>query len=231
MTEKYLYFAKKTARSLALTASESNVQTYTLTTGLVDPIPDGIANTNTIFANGAITAELQNLHLDGTGDVHVLGTHYTNTADDGKLVIHPNALSYDGSNLVTVKTVAQDARFGVTNSSTTTENDITFTLNKPVKAADALLTKASNFLGIEMVDNDTADLYFKPTTNDGIGNGVDKVTLDYTAGNFKEFCNGINAIITDERNQGGMLVVADTFRNIFLDGNTIGVSAITLAID
>ena len=195
MTEKYLYFAKKTARSLALTASESNVQTYTLTTGLVDPIPDGIANTNTIFANGAITAELQNLHLDGTADVHVLGTHYTNTADNGKLVIHPNALSYDGSNLVTVKTVAQDARFGVTNSSTTTENDITFTLNKPLVAADALLTKASNFLGIEMVDNDTADLYFKPTTNDGIGNGVDKVRLNYVAGNFKQFCDGINAII------------------------------------
>ena len=234
MTEKYLYFAKKTARSLALTASESNVQTYTLTTGLVNPIPDGVANTNTIFANGAITAELQNLHLDGSADIHILGTHYTEkglNVDDGKLIIDPRALSYDGGSVVTVKTFAQDSVFGVTNSSTTTENDITFTLNKPVKAGDALLTKASAFLGIEMVDNDTADIYFKPTTNDGVGNGVDKVRLDYTAGNFKQFCDGINAIVTNERNQAGMVVVADEYRNIFLDGNTIGVSSITLSID
>ena len=226
MTEKYLYFAKKTARSLALTDSESNVQTYTLTTSLINPIPDGVANTNTIFANGAITAELQNLHLDDSADQHVLGSHYTNAVNDGKLVIDPEALSYDGASLVTVKTVAQDPVFGVTNSSTVGENDITFTINVPMLAGDCLLQKASQFKGIEMVDNDTADIYFEPHTNDGLGNGVDKVRLSYTAGNFKALCDSINALITDERNQSGLVVVADDYRNIFLNNNIVGISAI-----
>tara|TARA_R100000234_G_scaffold85460_1_gene54459 strand:+ start:254 stop:955 length:702 start_codon:yes stop_codon:yes gene_type:complete len=226
MTEKYLYFAKKTARSLALTDSESNVQTYTLTTSLINPLPDGVADTNTIFANGAITAELQNLHLDGSADQHVLGSHYTAAVNDGKLVIDPQALLYDGASLVTVKTVAQDPVFGVTNSSTVGENDITFTINVPMLAGDCLLQKASQFKGIEMVDNDTADIYFEPHTNDGLGNGVDKVRLSYTAGNFKALCDSINALITDERNQSGLVVVADDYRNIFLNNNIVGISAI-----
>ena len=226
MTEKYLYFAKKTARSLALTDSESNVQTYTLTTSLINPLPDGVANTNTIFANGAITAELQNLLLDGSADRHVLGSHYTAAVNDGKLVIDPQALLYDGASLVTVKTVAQDPVFGVTNSSTVGENDITFTINVPMLAGDCLLQKASQFKGIEMVDNDTADIYFEPHTNDGLGNGVDKVRLSYTAGNFKALCDSINALITDERNQSGLVVVADDYRNIFLNNNIVGISAI-----
>lgn len=225
MTEKYLYFAKKTARSLALTASESSVQTYTLTTGLVDPIPDGVANTNTIFANGAITAELQNLHLDGSVDAHLLGSHYSGV-DDGKLEIHPNALEYDGASLVTVKTVAQDPVYGVTNSSTVGENDITFVLHKPVKAGDAAVFKASAFTGILMVDNTTADIMFIPQSNDGFAGGFDKVRLSYTAGNFKELGKALNAIITDDRNQPGLVVVADDFRGIYADNNIVGITSI-----
>tara|TARA_R110002167_G_scaffold62800_1_gene177244 strand:+ start:740 stop:1498 length:759 start_codon:yes stop_codon:yes gene_type:complete len=251
MTEKYLYFAKKTARSLALTASESSVQTYTLTTGLVDPIPDGVANTNTIFANGAITAELQNLHLTsstaeyGAGSIligsvaddndHILGSHYRErglNVDDGKLEIHPNALEYDGVSLVTVKTVAQDPVYGVTNSSTVGENDITFVLHKPILPADAAVLKASAFTGVLMVDNTTADIMFLPKSNDGFASGYDKVRLSYTAGNFKELGKALNAIIADERNQPGLVVVADEFRGIYADNNIVGITAIdALTID
>tara|TARA_Y100000592_G_scaffold12543_1_gene17608 strand:- start:36 stop:740 length:705 start_codon:yes stop_codon:yes gene_type:complete len=227
MLEKYLYFGNKTARSLALTESESSVQTYTLTTGLVDPIPDGVANTNTIFANGTLTAELQNLHLDGSGDQHVVGSHYTtNAVDDGKLMIHPNALSYDGTNLVTVKTVAQDPVYGVTNSSTVGENDITFVLEKPVLAGDANVWPASAFLGVEMVDNDTADIYFAPQTGDGLGNGADKVRVSYTAGNFKALGDMLHSIINDNRYQAGMVVVADEWTGVYAENNKVGITAV-----
>lgn len=225
MLEKYLYFGNKTARSLALTASESDVQTYTLTTGLVNPIPDGVANTNTIFANGTLTAELQNLHLDGTADQHLLGSHYAGV-DDGKLMIHPKALSYNGVSLVTVKTVAQDPVYGVTNSSTVGENDITFVLEKPVLAGDANVWPASSFLGIEMVDNDTADIYFAPQTGDGVGNGADKVRVSYTAGNFKELGAMINSIINDNRYQSGMVVVADEWTGVYSENNKVGITAV-----
>lgn len=244
MTEKYLYFAKKTARALALTESNNAVQTYTLTTGLINPIPTGAASNNPLFANGAVTAELQNLHLTSStaafpndpvligsvadDDDHILGSHYREAGlnvDDGKLIIDPRALTYDGTNLVTVKTVAQDPVYGVTNSSTKTENDITFTINVPMDAGDALLQKASQFKGIEMVDNDTADVYFEPHTNDGLGS-ADKVRLSYKAGNFKALCDSINAIVTDERDKASFIVVADTYRNIFLHNNITGVTAI-----
>ena len=245
MTEKYLYFAKKTPRSLTLADSNVDVQTYTLTTGLVNPIPDGVADTNTIFANGAITAELQNLHLTsstaehGAGSIligsvaddndHILGSYYRErglNVDDGKLEIHPNALEFNGNTLVTVKTVAQDSVYGVTNSSTVGENDITFVCHKPLVAGDAVVYKASAFSGVLMVDNDTADVMFLPQSNEGIGNGYDKVTLSYTAGNFKELGKALNAIITNDRNQPGLVVVADDFRDIYADNNIAGITAI-----
>tara|TARA_Y100001973_G_C5169926_1_gene318422 strand:- start:42 stop:800 length:759 start_codon:yes stop_codon:yes gene_type:complete len=245
MLEKYLYFGNKTARSLALTASESNVQTWTLTTGLVDPIPDGVANTSTIFTNGTLTAELQNLHLasstaeHGAGSIlvgsvaddddHVLGSYYRENGlnvDDGKLMIHPSALSYDGTNLVTLKTVAQDPVYGITNSSTTTENDVTFVLEKPVLAGDANVWPASAFLGVEMVDNDTADIYFAPQTGDGLGNGADKVRVSYTAGNFKALGDMLHSIINNNRYQAGMVVVADEWTGVYAENNKVGITAV-----
>lgn len=240
MTEKYLYFAKNTARSLALTASESNVQTYTLTTSLVDPIPDGVANTNHLFVNGAVTAEMQNLHLTSstaagivpgsaaTDDDHVLGSAYIlagKNIDDGKLTVHPSALSFDGSNLVTVSTVAQDGVYGITNSSTVGENDITFTANVPMVAGDAAVWPASAFLGMEMVSSTVCDVYFEGQQNDGVGNGVDRVRITYAADKFKVFSQLMHDVISDSRNQGEMIVIADTFRGIYHSGNPAGITS------
>ena len=229
MTDKFLYFGKTSARSLALTQSEADVQTYTLTTSLINPIPDGVANTNNIFANGALKAELQNLHLDGSGDAHVLGSYYTERGldvDDGKLFIHPNALSYDGTNLVTVKTVAQDSVYGVTNSSTVGENDVTFTLHAPMKSGDAMVYKSSNFLGMTMVDADTCDIFFKPFSNDGVGAGHDVIRVSYGSGNFTIMAKLIGDILTDNTPQSGMIVVADTWRDIYYQNNPAGITAI-----
>ena len=183
-----------------------------------------------IFANGALTAELQNLHLDGTGDQHVLGSYYTSKGttpqDNDKLFIHPNALSFDGANLVTLKTVAQDPVYGITNSSDVNENDVTFVLEKPMLAGDANVWPASTFLGVEMVDNDTADIYFAPQTGDGLGNGADKVRVSYTAGNFKALGEMLNSIINDNRYQAGMVVIADEWTGVYAENNKVGITAV-----
>lgn len=225
MTEKYLYFAKKTARAQTFTASTSGT-TYRLTTGdFINPLPDGVANTNTIFANGAVTMTLT------VNAAHTLGTAYNDVAGNAPsagsvVVVKAEALSYDGVQDVTVTNATTDPINGITlDTSTVGNNDAVFTINVPMLAGDCLLQKASQFKGVEMVDNDTADIYFEPHTNDGLGS-VDKVRLSYTAGNFKLLCDSINALITDERNKAGLVVVADDYRSIFLNNNITGVTAI-----
>ena len=221
MTEKYLYFAKKTARAQTFTASTSGT-TYRLTTGdFIDPLPDGVANTNTLFANGAVTMTLT-AHAN-----HTFGTAYNSPSATDIVVVKAEALSYDGVQDVTVTDATTDPINGITlDTSTVGNNDAVFTINVPMLAGDCLLQKASQFKGVEMVDNDTADIYFEPHTNDGLGNGVDKVRLSYTAGNFKLLCDSINALLTDERNKAGLVVVADDYRSIFLNNNITGVTAI-----
>ena len=221
MTEKYLYFAKKTARAQTFTASTSGT-TYRLTTGdFINPLPDGVANTNTLFANGAVTMTLT-AHAN-----HTFGTAYSSPSATDIVVVKAEALSYDGVQDVTVTDATTDPINGITlDTSTVGNNDAVFTINVPMLAGDCLLQKASQFKGVEMVDNDTADIYFEPHTNDGLGNGVDKVRLSYTAGNFKLLCDSINAILTDERNKAGLVVVADDYRSIFLNNNITGVTAI-----
>ena len=247
MTEKYLYFGKNTARSLALGASEAAVQTFTLTTSLINPIPDGIANTNDLFANGAVTAEMQNLHLTSstaavgvvpgsvaTDDDHVLGSAYIAdgvNVDAGKLTIHPNALSYDGASLVTVQTVAQNSAYGITMSSTVGQNDVTFTANSPMLAGDAAVWPATAFLGISQVDATNCDLFFEPQTNDGVNGGVDKVTCTYPAGGFKKLSQLMHDVCTDSRNQGQMIVIADTMRGVYWDNNPAGITTVAIALD
>lgn len=224
--EKYLYFAKGATRNQDFTASTTTT-TYRLTTDLVDPLPDGVAG-NDVFANGNMTLE-----LDGSDYTNItFGTHYNVGSDRSKpgdgsvVVVHPNALSYDGTQDITVTTAANDPVFGVTLSSTVGENDAVVRLNGPVKAGDACVWPASSFLGLVQVDNDTADIYFEPNTNDNVGGGVDIVRLSYTAGNFKVLAQSLHDVMMDQRNQGQMIVVADTFRDIFLDNNAPGITAV-----
>ena len=63
MTEKYLYFAKGADQTETIGSQAG--QTYTITTGLINPLPDSRANTNDIFVNGAMTMtyDRTTLHL------------------------------------------------------------------------------------------------------------------------------------------------------------------------
>tara|TARA_Y100000361_G_scaffold151771_1_gene169817 strand:+ start:497 stop:1186 length:690 start_codon:yes stop_codon:yes gene_type:complete len=225
MTEKYLYFAKNAARTLTI-ASQAG-QTYTLTTDLVNPIPSGRTNSNDIFANGALKMTYDNIHVGGE-DAHVVGSGYGTVVEDQSITVDPSALSYDGTNAVTVQTAAQNPKFGVTASSTAGENDATFTLKVPMVAGDACVWPATAFLGVHMVDNDSADIYFEPQTNDGVAGGVDRVRVSYTAGNFKKLSQLMHDICADSRNQGEMIVVADTFRDIYHGGNPAGITSVDI---
>ena len=204
---------------MTFTAS-TNTTTYRLTTAdLIDPLPDGVAG-NTIFANGTLTMVLT-AHAE-----HTFGTYYGTVAAGALVTVRPEALLYDGIQYVTVATAAADPVYGITLSSTVGNNDATFTLNTPMLAGDANVWPASSFLGVEMVDNDTADIYFLPQTNDGIGGGVDKVRVSYTAGNFKALGEMLNNIINNNRNQSGMVVVADEWSGVYAENNKVGISAV-----
>ena len=219
MTEKYLYFANKTARSMTFTASTDQT-TYRLTTGgLIDPLPDGVAG-SAIFDNGALTMVLT-AHAN-----HTFGTYYNSPSASDLVTVHPNALSYDGIQDVTVTNESNDPVYGITLSSTAGENDAVFTLNVPMLAGDAAVFKASAFKGVNQVDGDTADIYFDPHTNDGLGAGVDKVRVSYTAGNFDELGKMLHAIINDDRDQTGLVVVADEFRGIYAGNNIVEITAV-----
>ena len=224
MTEKYIMFAKNTARSQTISSQAG--QTYTITTDLVDPLPDGKANSSEIFNNGALEMTYDNIHVDAEGDGHLVGSEYGTMVEDQTVKVDPKAISYDGANAVTVKTVAQDPKFGITASSTAGENDATFTLVKPMVAGDCCVWPATAFLGVHMLDNDTADIYFEPQTNDGVGGGVDVVRVSYKAGSFKALSQLMHDVCADSRNQGEMIVIADTFRDVYHGGNPAGITAV-----
>lgn len=222
-------FAKDPSRTLTINSQAG--QTYTLTTDLVNPLPDGVAGTNHIFANGALTMTYDNLHTAADGgfhgeDAHLIGSGYGTQVENATIEVNPDALTYDGASDVTVATVAQNETWGVTASSTAGENDATFTLNKPMVAGDACVWPATAFLGVHMVDNDTADIYFEPQTNDGVGGGVDKVRVSYKAGNFKVLSQLMHDVCADSRNQGELIVIADTFRDIYHGGNPAAITAV-----
>jgi len=224
MTEKYLYFAKGADQTETIGSQAG--QTYTITTGLINPLPDGRANTNDIFVNGAVTMTYDNLHLGNESNNHLVGSGYGTLVENDSVLVDSSALSFDGANAVTVSTVAQNPVFGITASATAGENDATFKVNVPMKAGDACVWPATAFLGVHMVDNDTADVYFEPQTNDGVGGGVDKVRLSYKAGKFQALSQLLHDVCADSRNQGEMIVIADTFRGIYHGGNPAAITAV-----
>ena len=153
--------------------------------------------------NGMVKLTLDAAHNDGSGDVHLFGTHYG--------------------------TVAQDAVFGLTQSSDAGENGFKLHLLKPYAADQALIKPASQLLNIEAVDATNTLLTFKPTTGDT--GAQDKVTLTHTSNKHHLLAKSIADVLTDSRNQGKVIKFADAFNEIYFDGNPAGISAVTFAID
>jgi len=183
--------------------------------------------------NGLAKLTLDAAHNDGTGDVHLFGTHYGTVADDqADIEISPYAISYaegSGDGDMTLRTVAQDAVYGVTQSSTAGENGFKLTLLKPYEPDQALVKAASTILSINSVDATNSIITFKPTTGDT--GAFDSVTITHTSGKNKEVAEALANVITDPRNQGKMIKFADAFNEKYFGDNAGGMNTVTFAID
>ena len=183
--------------------------------------------------NGMVKLTLNAAHNDGTADVHLFGTHYGTVADDqANIEVHPNAITYaegTGDGDFTIRTVAQDAVYGITQSSTAGENGFTLTLLKPYAADQALVKAASTILNIEAVDATNTLITFPPTTGDT--NAQDKVTITHGSNKHHLVAKAIADIITDARNQGKLIKFADAFNEVYFGDNAGDMSAVTFAID
>tara|TARA_R100000951_G_C2636967_1_gene179605 strand:- start:92 stop:775 length:684 start_codon:yes stop_codon:yes gene_type:complete len=225
---KYIYFGQKTARSEALTTSVSGAdQTFVIADGGVSATVANITTDAELFKSNAIVVDL----IVDANHANGFGTHYgTPTAAD-VVRIHGNALSYDGTNTITVLSKVEDPVYGITMSDTEGDNHITVTQKKPITTEDASVFCSDLFLGINQASNTTAIISFKPQSNDGVGNGVDIVTCTYDTGKFKEFAQMVSDCIMDNRNQGGMVVFADEWEGVYYNGNPAGVSTVDINMD
>jgi hypothetical protein len=184
------------------------------------------------FHNGLAKLTMDAAHNDASADVHLFGTHYGTVADDAVVLVSPYAISYaegSGDGDMTLRTVAQDAVYGITQSSTAGENGFTLTLLKPYEPDQALVKAASTLLSIEAVDASNTLLTFPPTTHDT--GAQDKVTITHTSGANRLISKAIAEIITDPRNQGKMIKFADAFNEKYFGSNPAGMNTVTFAID
>lgn len=172
-------------------------------------------------------------HNDGTADVHLFGSHYGTVADDqANIVVSPYAISYaegTGDGDFTIRTVAQDSVYGITQSSSPGENGFILTLKKPYAADQALVKAASTILNIEAVNATSTLITFPPTTGDT--GAQDKVTITHDSNKHHLVAKAIADIITEPRNQGKLIKFADAFNEVYFGDNASGMSGITFAID
>jgi len=183
--------------------------------------------------NGLARLTMDAAHNDSSGDVHLFGTHYGTVADDqADIEISPYAISYaegSGDGDLHLQTVAEDAVYGVTQSSTAGENGFKLHLLKPYEPDQALVKAASTILAINSVNATSSIITFKPTTGD---TGVfDSVTITHGTNKNKEVAEALSNIITDPRNQGKMIKFADAFNEVYFGNNAGAMTAVTFAID
>lgn len=191
------------------------------------------ANGEGFVHNGMVKLTLDAAHNDGSGDVHLFGTHYGTVADDqANIEVHPNAITYaegTGDGDFTIATKAADPVYGITQSSTAGENGFKLHLLKPYAADQALIKPASHLLNIEAVDATNTLLTFKPTTGDT--GAQDKVTLTHGSGKHHLLAKSLADVLCDARNHGKLFKFADAFNEIYFDGNPAGITTVTFAID
>ena len=183
--------------------------------------------------NGMAKLTMDAAHFDGGADDHIFGTHYGTVVDDqANIEVSPYAISYaegTGDGDMTLRTVAQDAVYGITQSSTAGENGFILTLLKPYEVDTAVVKAASTLLSINSVDNSSTILTFKPTTGDTAA--FDSVEIHHTAGKHKEFAEALSDVITNPRNQGRMIKFADGFNEKYFGNNASGMITVDLSID
>ena len=236
--ETYLYFsddlssytkASTTTANQLVTVADGAPFTAMMDMAIVEA--DRTGGTG-FFHNGLVSLKLNAAHNDASADVHLFGTHYGTVADDAAVEVHPQAAIYaagSGDGDFTLKTVAQDAVFGITQSSTASENGFTLTLNRPYLNDQVVVKPASSILGMQTVDAVTTKLIFGPTTGDD--SALDTVTLTHGSNKHHLLVASIADVIADPRSNGKVIKFADGFNEIYFDGNPAAITAVGLTLD
>jgi hypothetical protein len=216
MRDNYLYFGIDAAATMAF--DNHTTQTLQLTTGGFDnPVPTG---TNFI-ANGGLKVSLT-YHSNIT-----FGTYYTQTA--GEITVHPNALTYDGTDTITVATAAADTVYGITKSGTGANNDWDVTQLKPYVEGNGYVYNAKHLRGIAVAGSTTTAVNFKAKTGDAVT--VDVMTVTHGSAKHKEFAQGLTDVIADDNKVSGMVVVVDDMRSLALPNDAASIASVAATLD
>ena len=187
--------------------------------------------------NGMAKLTMDAAHNDGSGDVHLFGTHYGTVADDqADIEIHPNAITYaegTGDGDITLATVAADPVYGVTQSSTAGENGFKLHLLKPYEsgATDTHVVKpASTLVDIQVADATTSRLLFAPTTHDTAA--FDMIVITHASGKFNVISKAVADLVCDPRQQGKLIMFMDGFNQKYHPSlSEAGITAVTSTLD
>ena len=232
--EKYLYFAEKVVKTESIStsnAASNGIQVFRIADGNFSSDVSAFAAGTSIFTTGSIVVDLT-VHADHANN---FGTHYGTPAASSTVRIHPNALSYDGTQDITVKNKTEDPVFGITMSSTAGNNDIVVSQAKPLFTGDAIALPLSRLLGIVSTAQNKTALTFLPHTNNGpFGNGtsnLDKVVLTHANDKYSVICSMIRDIAGDNTAQSNMIIFADDYEEVYYNNNPAGITDCDLSLD
>jgi hypothetical protein len=218
MRNNYLYFGIDAAATMAF--DNHTAQTLQLTTGGFDnPVPTG---TNFI-ANGGLKVTVA-YHAE-----HTYGTYYTSGLLTGQVEIHPNALTYDGTDTITIATAAADPVYGWTKSGTGANNDLDVTQLKPYVEGNGYVYNAKHLRGIAVAGSATTAVNFKAKTGDAVT--VDVMTVTHGSAKHKEFAQGLTDIIADDNKVSGMVVIVDDMRSLAMPQDASSIASVAATLD
>ena len=223
MRNNYLYFGIDAAATMDF--DNHTAQTCQLTTGGFDnPVPTG----TDFIKNGGLKVTVTS-HITN----QTWGTYYTdnaiNLATAAVVEIHPNALTYDGTDTITIATAAADPVYGWTKSGTGANNDIVVTQLKPYVEANGYVYNAKHLRGIAVAGAATTALNFKAKTGDAVT--VDVMTVTHGSAKHKEFAQGLTDIIADDNKVSGMVVVVDDMRSLVMPQDASSIASVAATLD
>lgn len=218
MRNNYLYFGVDAAATMAF--DNHAAQTLQLTTGGFDnPVPTG----TDFIANGGLKVTVA-YHAE-----HTYGSYYTAGMLVGEVEIHPNALTYDGTDTITIADASADPVYGWTKSGTADNNDLDVTQLKPYVEGNGYVYNSKYLKGIAVATDATTALNFQSKTGDA--NAIDIMTVTHTAAKFKEFAQNLTDVIADDNKVKGMVVVVDDMRSLKLANDVAGIASVAGTYD
>ena len=218
MRDKYLYFGITAPATMAF--ENHTAQTLQLTTGgFANPLPTG----TDFIANGGLKVTVAyNANI-------TFGTGYTSLA--GEIEVNPAALTYDGTDTITIADVGANPVWGITKSGTGNHNDWDVTQTKPYDDGDALVYNSRHLKGIAVSGADTTALNFVAKTGDTATQNIDVITVTHGSAKFKEFAQGLTDIVADDNKVSGMVVIADDMRSLTMPGDTSSIASVAGTFD